>query len=119
MSRFILLILIGVLANWWWRSQQRQRMSGSRPQQPGAARSARPAGAADTSGASGARRAGGSPFSQGKPAPAALPEPMVRCAFCDTHLPVSEATASGGLHFCHPRHAHDYAQRVAQSGDGR
>ncbi|HTJ95369.1 MAG TPA: PP0621 family protein [Pararobbsia sp.] len=114
MSRIILLILIGLIANWWWRNQQRQRMSQSRSQQAGAAR---PKGA-PAGGASDTRTRGASPFSR-RAAPAALPEPMVRCAFCDTHLPVSEATASGGLHFCHPRHAHDYAVRVAQSGDGR
>ncbi|CAM2149659.1 Deaminase [Pararobbsia alpina] len=118
MSRFILLILIGLIANWWWRNLHRQRMPGSRSQQTGSARSAGSR-ASGTTDAGSARSAGGSPFSKGKPAQAALPEPMVRCAFCDTHLPVSEATSSGGLHFCHPRHAHDYAVRVAQSGDGR
>ena len=96
MSRLILLILIGLIANWFWRNLHKQREGSVRGQGD-------------------ARR--GSPFAQ-KPAQA-LPEPMVRCAHCDTHLPVSEATMSGGRHFCNPRHAHEYAMRAAQAGDGR
>ena len=110
MSRLILLILIGLIANYWWRNLQRQRMAGTRAQHGTRAQQA------DASRAAGARS--GSPFSKGTASRAApaLPEPMVRCAQCDTHLPVSEATSSGGRHFCHPRHAHDYAMRAAQQG---
>lgn len=108
MSRLILLILIGLIANWWWRNLLRQRGSGSQPRRDAGARDA--ASARTTS-----------PFSKGasRAPQAALPEPMVRCAFCDTHLPVSEATNSAGRHFCNPRHAHDYATRAAQQGDAR
>jgi uncharacterized protein len=89
MQRLVLLILIGFIANWYWRNLKRQR---------GAARAA----GRDARGAS-----------------LALPEPMVRCAHCDTYLPVSEATASQGRHFCGPNHAKAFAARVAQAGDGR
>lgn len=106
MSRLIFLILLGFVANWWWRNLHRQRNVGSRPN---AGASADP----------NARQKSGSPFSRGASKPAALPEPMVRCAYCDTYLPVSEATTSGGQHFCHPRHAHDFATRAAQRGDAR
>ena len=106
MSRLIFLILLGFIANWWWRNLHRQRGANSRPQ-AGATRNP------------GARAAGGSPFTRGASTQAALPEPMVRCAYCDTHLPVSEATTSGERHFCNPRHAHDFASRAAQSGDAR
>ncbi len=109
MSRLILLVLLGLLANWWWRNLVRQRGSGTRAPRDDSARTA-----------AGARNA--SPFSKGaspRATQAALPEPMVPCAYCDTHLPVSEATSSAGRHFCNPRHAHDYASRAAQQGDAR
>ena len=117
MPRLIVLIVIGFIANWFWRNLQRQREAAGRMRQDAQA-SGRTGGAGASAGsaapqarASASRRARG-----GQPA---LAEPMVRCAFCQTHLPVSEATSSLGEHFCHPRHARDYAVRVAQAGDGR
>ncbi|MEJ0003250.1 MAG: PP0621 family protein [Pararobbsia sp.] len=123
-SRLILLILVGLFANWFWRNFHRQREAAARVRRDGAAQTREggaagaegraDAGRASTRGGAGARasrRAGGE-----RPA---LAEPMVRCAHCHTHLPISEATSSLGRHFCHPRHAHEYAARVAQAGDGR
>jgi hypothetical protein len=119
MPRLIVLIVIGFIANWFWRNLQRQRTAAGRMRQDtqasGRANGARTSGsagdAASQERATASRRPRG-----GQPA---LAEPMVRCAFCQTHLPVSEATSSLGEHFCHPRHARDYAVRVAQAGDGR
>ncbi|RKP48542.1 PP0621 family protein [Pararobbsia silviterrae] len=112
MSRFILLILIGVLANWWWRNLQRQRMPGSRAPSGDASR------ADGASRTEGARAQARSPFTS-RATQAALPEPMVRCAYCDTHVPQSEAVASAGKYFCSPRHAHDDASRAARASDAR
>ena len=115
MSRFIFLILLGLAANWWWRNLQRQRTA-----DPRARRTHAPQGDAPTGTRAGPDAPRGrAPFSRRSTTQAALPEPMVSCALCDTHLPISEATVSGDRHFCHPRHAHEYAVRVAQSGDGR
>ncbi len=116
MSRFILLILIGVVANWWWRNLQRQRSADPRERRTHTAQGDAP-GAGTRAGPDSPR--GRAPFARRSASQAALPEPMVSCALCDTHLPISEATVSGERHFCHPRHAHEYAVRVAESGDGR
>jgi hypothetical protein len=130
MQRLVLLILIGFIANWYWRNLQRQRAAAGRARRDasqatgrGGAADANAAGAA-TAGAAGARATKGSGGGRaagrdGRGAPLALPEPMVRCAHCDTYLPVSEATTSQGRHFCGPKHAQDFAVRVAQAGDGR
>jgi uncharacterized protein len=131
MQRLILLILIGFIANWYWRNLQRQREAAGRarraanetgasraPEAAANARSARgPQGTNGAQGTSGAQGRAGA--AKGQAGQLALPEPMVRCAHCDTYLPVSEATVSLGRHFCGPKHAHDYAVRVAQAGDGR
>ncbi|CAB3777472.1 PP0621 family protein [Pararobbsia alpina] len=126
MQRLILLILIGIIANWYWRKLQRLREAAA-----GRARhEASQAGGRGTANANAASAAGGAQGSKGTAgakaanrgghgARLALPEPMVRCAHCDTYLPISEATASLGRNFCGPKHAHDYAVRVAQAGDGR
>lgn len=38
-------------------------------------------------------------------------EAMVRCAECQLHVPVTEAVAESGHHFCSPAHARVHAQR--------
>jgi uncharacterized protein len=130
MQRLILLILIGFIANWYWRNLQRQREAAGRARRatgdasasraPEAAANGRTAsGPQATSGAQGRAAAEETKGSRAQSSQLALPEPMVRCAHCDTYLPVSEATVSLGRHFCGPKHAHDYAVRVAQAGDGR
>jgi uncharacterized protein len=128
MQRLILLILIGFIANWYWRNLQRQREAAGRARREGTQAGGRGAAnvnasnaAGGTGGTQGAKRAarGKAAGRDAQAARLALPEPMVRCAHCDMHLPVSEATASLGRHFCGPKHAHDYAVRVAQAGDGR
>jgi uncharacterized protein len=129
MQRLVLLILIGFIANWYWRNLQRQRAAGGRARRDGGPAAGREtadanAASAGTAGATGARatkgaRGGSAAGRDGRGAQLALPEPMVRCAHCDTYLPVSEATAAQGRHFCGPKHAHDFAVRVAQAGDGR
>jgi uncharacterized protein len=139
MQRLILLIVIGFIANWYWRNLKRQREAAGRARragsQPGATAGARDtadahagnaangmrgaAGAGAAKGAANGAESGASAARGARGAQLALPEPMVRCAHCDTYLPVSEATVSLDRHFCGPKHARDYAVRVAQAGDGR
>jgi uncharacterized protein len=125
MQRLVLLILIGFIANWYWRNLQRQRAAAGRARRDGsqaAGRGAADAAAAGTSTGERATKSAGGGRAAGRDARGAqlaLPEPMVRCAHCDTYLPVSEATVSQGRHFCGPKHADDFAVRVAQAGDGR
>lgn len=44
-------------------------------------------------------------------APAQLAEPVVQCAQCGAHAPLSESRSAAGLHFCSDEHARQYLSR--------
>lgn len=73
--KFLLFLLVILLAVWLWRS--------GRAAEPQAKRPATKAG--PTSGK-------------------AAPQDMVRCAHCGLHLPLSEAVASSSAHYCGTEH---------------
>lgn len=73
--KFLLLLLVILLAAWLWRS--------GRPAQPQAKRPADPARSTSRS---------------------TSPQDMVRCAHCGLHLPLSEAVASSSAHYCSAEH---------------
>lgn len=50
------------------------------------------------------------PPSRGKSAPPTKPQPMLRCAFCGTHLPRDEALPGRGGVFCDDAHRAAFEQ---------
>ncbi|QBK06232.1 hypothetical protein DW355_17275 [Hylemonella gracilis] len=73
--KFLLFLLVMLLAVWLWRS--------GRTAEPPARRPAGPT----------------------RPTPRkTVPQDMVRCAHCGLHLPLSEAVVSTGAHYCSTEH---------------
>lgn len=83
MTKYLLVIAVVVLVLWWLRRERLERQADN----------------AQAKAKSGGRN------SQ-TPHPA-LPTRMVRCAYCGTHLPESEAVKGGQGHYCD----HDHRQR--------
>jgi uncharacterized protein len=73
--KFLLLLLVSLLAVWLWRSGRTAEPREKRPPGP-----TRPTAAKAT------------------------PQDMVRCAHCGLHLPLSEAVASTSAHYCSTEH---------------
>jgi uncharacterized protein len=102
MQRIFFWIVLLFVGQWLWRRERRQRgkdapLEGARP------------------GSDSGRRPGWPP--QGAAAPR-LPEPMVRCAECGAHAPLSESVVVGARHFCSAEHARIHADRPV-GRDGR
>ncbi|MFM8899956.1 MAG: PP0621 family protein [Burkholderiales bacterium] len=79
--KYLVMLLVALLAWWLWRGLFRNRVSDDKPA-PGLG------GAASTASANSAN----------------AQETMVACAFCQLHLPRSEAVWSGPTPFCTPAH---------------
>jgi len=106
MRQILLLILLFVVGQWFFKSLRRSQHSrpGAEPRQGG------PGGPGGPFGTTGAgASAGHAPrHSTGS---AALPEPMVRCAECGVHAPRSESVSVGAQTFCCAEHARVYDAR--------
>lgn len=75
--KYLVLLIVLVLAYGWWRSGRRAHMrQGAAPQQPPQTAKEMPASALD----------------------------MVPCAHCGLHVPRNEALAQGIRHYCCPEH---------------
>lgn len=74
--KFLLILLVILLAAWLWRSGRTAEPPAQRPGGPTRRPSTRQA----------------------------TPQDMVRCAHCGLHLPLSEAVASTSAHYCSVEH---------------
>ncbi|KDP83410.1 hypothetical protein CF70_025605 [Cupriavidus sp. SK-3] len=79
MARIFLVLAVVLGFFWWLRQRAEARQRGDR-----------------------AARHGSAQGSQGRTQPAQ--EPMVQCAQCGVHLPLGEAIAYRGLHYCRRAH---------------
>lgn len=97
MQRIFFWIVLLFVGQWLWRRERQQRAKD-------AANAPRPGTSAGSS---------RSTWSTGPAAgeAARLPEPMVRCAECGAHAPLSDSLVVGTRHFCSPEHARLHAER--------
>jgi uncharacterized protein len=88
MQRIFFWIVLLFVGQWLWRRERQQRAKD-------AAQASRTAWSTGPGAGEAAR----------------LPEPMVRCAECGAHAPLSDSLVVGARHFCSPEHARLHAER--------
>jgi uncharacterized protein len=113
MRQILLLILLFVLGQWFFKALRRVQPQSRPGAQPGSQSQQRPGGQGAWRTSNGGASNGTSGTSNATNAKGALPEPMVRCAECGVHAPRSESVAMGSQSFCSHEHARAYAARHA------
>ncbi|MBP0630195.1 MULTISPECIES: PP0621 family protein [unclassified Cupriavidus] len=95
MARILILLAVVLGVFWWLRARAEARLAQQRARQQASEAAAR------------------AHANAGQPADA---EPMVQCAQCGVHLPMGEAIAWRGLHYCRRSHLPDEASHTDGGG---
>ncbi|BDB25514.1 hypothetical protein Tamer19_15460 [Cupriavidus sp. TA19] len=97
MARILILLAVVLGVFWWLRARAEARLAQQRARQQASEAAARANANANA----------------GQPADA---EPMVQCAQCGVHLPMGDAIAWRGLHYCRRSHLPDEASHTDDGG---
>ncbi|MFJ4289390.1 PP0621 family protein [Cupriavidus sp. NPDC089707] len=98
MARILILLAVVLCVFWWLRARAEARRAQQRARQQASEAAAR------------------ANANAGQPAEAEPVEPMVQCAQCGVHLPMGEAIAWRGLHYCRRSHLPDEASHTDGGG---